>query len=103
MGGVNQVDCSAPERVSRRHGAYQMENEFVHTLWRVEREPSPAGMGVYLAAPHSQEHGAPFIQFGKAPTDQHPPLDQHATRVSRTLDAKSYAMVLEVEAQAKPR
>jgi hypothetical protein len=38
---------------------------------------------------------APFVQLGKAAAGQHPPLDPHAAKVWRTLDAKSQAMVLE--------
>ena len=40
---------------------------------------------------------APFLQIGKAAGGQHPPLDPHAEKVWRTLDATSQSMVLESE------
>lgn len=40
---------------------------------------------------------APFLQLGRAAAGQHPPLDPHAAKVWRALDAKSQAMVLEAE------
>jgi len=42
-----------------------------------------------------RKKAAPFLQIGKAATGQHPPLEPHAAKVWRTLDAKSQAMVLE--------
>jgi hypothetical protein len=38
---------------------------------------------------------APFFQIGRAARGQHPPLDSHAEKVWRTLDANSQAMVLD--------
>jgi hypothetical protein len=44
---------------------------------------------------------APFLQLGKAAAGQHPPLEPHAAKVWRALDARSQAMVLETKQPVK--
>lgn len=44
-----------------------------------------------------RKNTAPFLQLGKAAAGQHPPLEPHAAKVWRTLDAKSQAMILEAQ------